>query len=50
MEDTEGRSPRTDAAFDDLLREVSNPSIAKSAGNAVHAALLNAAVRARYGT
>ncbi len=38
-------SPRTDAAFDDLLREVSNPSIAKSAGNAVHAALLNAAVR-----
>jgi Protein of unknown function (DUF4239) len=39
------QSTRTDAAFDDLLREVSNPSIAKSSGNAVHAALLNAAVR-----
>lgn len=38
-------SQRTDAAFDDLLREVSNPSIARSASNAVHAALLNATVR-----
>ena len=39
------QSSQTDAAYDDLLREVSNPSIARSAGNAVHAALLNAAVR-----
>lgn len=38
-------SPRTDAAYDDLLREVSNPSIARSASNAVHTALLNATVR-----
>lgn len=39
-------SPRTTAAYDDLLREVSVPSIAKSSGAAVHASLLSAAVRA----
>lgn len=38
-------SPPTDAAYDGLLREVSNPAIARSSGNAVHAALLNATVR-----
>ena len=38
-------SPRTMAAYDDLLREVSVPSIAKDSGQAVHAALLNATVR-----
>ncbi len=43
----EGRaSPRTAAAYDGLLREVSVPSIAKSSGAAVHASLLSAAVRA----
>jgi hypothetical protein len=43
----EGRTaPRAAAAYDDLLREVSVPSIAKSSGAAVHASLLNAAVRA----
>lgn len=39
-------SPRTAAAYDDLLREISVPSIAKSSGPAVHASLLSAAVRA----
>lgn len=39
-------SPRTSAAYDELLRKISDPSIARSSGNAVHAALLNAAVRA----
>ncbi|MFN3659292.1 MAG: DUF4239 domain-containing protein [Pseudolabrys sp.] len=34
------------AAYDALLREVSDPRIATAAGAAVHAALLNAAVRA----
>jgi len=38
-------SPQTYAAYDDLLKEVSNPAIAKDAGQAVHAALLSAAVR-----
>lgn len=38
-------SPRTEAAYDDLLREVSDPSIAKDSGPALHAALLNATVR-----
>ncbi len=38
-------SPQTYAAYDDLLKEVSNPAIAKSAGQAVHTALLNSAVR-----
>lgn len=43
----EGRSSRrTAAAYDELLREVSMPSIAKSSGGAVHASLLSAAVRA----
>ena len=39
-------SSRTSAAYDELLRKISDPSIAKSSGNAVHIALLNAAVRA----
>lgn len=44
---TEGHgSARTSAAYDQLLRKISDPSIAKSSGGAVHAALLNAAVRA----
>lgn len=38
-------SPSTDAAYDTLLREVSNPAIARSSGPAVHVALLNATVR-----
>lgn len=38
-------SPATSAAYDDLLREVSNPSIAKASGPAVHSALLNSALR-----
>ncbi|HEV7820421.1 MAG TPA: DUF4239 domain-containing protein [Burkholderiales bacterium] len=38
-------SPSTYAAYDDLLKEVSNPAIAKESGQAVHTALLNAAVR-----
>jgi hypothetical protein len=38
-------SPPTYVAYDDLLREVSNPAIAKDAGQAVHTALLNAAIR-----
>ena len=39
-------SPRTDAAYDNLLREVSDPSITHDASGAVHAALLGAAIRA----
>jgi hypothetical protein len=39
-------SPRTDAAFDDLLREVSDPSITRDASAPVHVALLGAAIRA----
>ena len=38
--------PRTDAAYDNLLREVSDPSITRDASGAVHAALLGAAIRA----
>ncbi|WP_458760058.1 DUF4239 domain-containing protein [Afipia sp. TerB] len=38
-------SPRTDLLYDDLLKEVSAPSIAGESGNAVHAALLNATIR-----
>jgi len=38
-------SPPTIAAYDDLLREVSNPALARGSGNAVHAALLNSALR-----
>jgi len=45
MEEGYGSS-RTSAAYDELLRRISDPSIAKSSGNAVHAALLNAAVHA----
>lgn len=39
-------SPKTDAAYDELLRQVSDPRIAKESGNAVHGALMGAAVRA----
>lgn len=38
-------SPPTTAAYDDLLREVSNPALAKASGQAVHAALLTSALR-----
>ena len=38
-------SPQTYAAYDDLLKEVSNPAIGKSAGQAVSTAILGAAVR-----
>jgi hypothetical protein len=38
-------SPSTYVAYDDLLKEVSNPAIAKESGQAVHSALLNTAVR-----
>jgi hypothetical protein len=38
-------APAAAAAYDELLREVSDPGIATEAGAAVHAALLNAAVR-----
>ncbi len=39
-------SPRTDTAFDHLLREISDPQIALASGQAVQAALINAAIRA----
>lgn len=39
-------SPRTSAAYDSLLREISDPSITRDASGAVHTALLAAAVRA----
>jgi hypothetical protein len=39
-------SPRTDAAYDNMLREISDPAITRDASAAVHAALLAAAVRA----
>lgn len=39
-------SPATAAAYDNLLHEVSMPSIAKDSGQAVHSALLTATVRA----
>lgn len=39
-------SPGTAVAYDNLLREVSMPSIAKDSGQAVHSALLTATVRA----
>jgi hypothetical protein len=38
-------SPSTHAAYDELLKEVSNPAIGKSAGQAVSTALLSAAIR-----
>lgn len=40
------RATSVDAAYDALLREVSDPGIALDAGAAVHTALLNAAVHA----
>ncbi len=40
------RSPHTRAAFDDLLREISDPKITREASAPVHVALLSAAVRA----
>ena len=43
---TERPSSNTEAAYDALLREVSQPGLSKASGQAVHAALLNAAVRA----
>jgi hypothetical protein len=43
---TNAASPRTDTAFDRLLREISDPQIAQASGQAVHTALINAAVRA----
>jgi len=39
-------SPRTDAAYDSLLREISDPSLTRDASGAVHAALLSSAIRA----
>lgn len=38
-------APRTDIAYDDLLGELSDPAISRDASAAVHAAMLNAAVR-----
>ena len=40
-----GSSTKTNAAYDSLLREISDPAITKNASGAVHAALLSAAVR-----
>ena len=40
-----GASPKTDVAFAALLRQVSDPAIATSAGQSVHNALLGAVVR-----
>jgi len=39
-------SPRTDAAYDSVLREVSEPGITRDNGTPVHVALLSATVRA----
>lgn len=39
-------SPRTSAAYDEMLNKISDPGNARASGAAVHAALLNAAVRA----
>jgi ABC-type multidrug transport system fused ATPase/permease subunit len=38
-------APSVNAAYDELLREVSDPKVATESGAAVHSALLNAAVR-----
>ncbi len=38
-------APATDAAYDAMLHEVSDPTIARDSGNAVHAALMSATVR-----
>ena len=40
-----GRAAKTEAAYGELLREVSDPKIAREAGQAVHSALLNAVAR-----
>lgn len=40
------KSPRTDVAYDSLLREISDPAITRDASTPVHAALMAAAVRA----
>jgi hypothetical protein len=40
-----GRVGKTEAAFEDLLREVSNPGIPRVAGQAVHSALMSAVSR-----
>lgn len=40
-----GRSEKTEVAFEELLREVSNPDIPRVAGQAVHSALMNAVSR-----
>jgi len=42
---TGGNAASTSAAYDALLREVSDPSITRNASGAVHSALLSAAVR-----
>jgi hypothetical protein len=42
----DGASPQTDAAYDTLLRDVSDPTITRDASSPVHAALLSATVRA----
>ncbi|MGO3931668.1 DUF4239 domain-containing protein [Rhodopseudomonas pseudopalustris] len=39
-------APDTDAAYDEMLRELSDPSISRDASAAVHVAMLSAAVRA----
>ncbi|MCO5130901.1 MAG: DUF4239 domain-containing protein [Xanthobacteraceae bacterium] len=39
-------APGTAAAYDNLLREVSQPGLSRASGAAVHSALLNATVRA----
>lgn len=41
-----GASPLTDAAYDEVLREVSDPSITRDSSGPVHVALLSATVRA----
>jgi len=41
----EGRSPKTEAAFGELLRKVSDPAIARDSGQAVNTALLAAVAR-----
>jgi len=41
----DGRSVKTEIAFADLLKRVSDPTIARSAGQTVHTALLNGVAR-----
>lgn len=41
-----GRNTKTEAAFEELLREVADPNIPRIAGQAVHSALMNAISRA----